>query len=188
MAVRRTQKDLFGKPIKRRRPRFEWSLERAEKATLPLRAARVRWLKTVMPKNRALVMPLETFYVFEEAKSSFVYGCFVASTVLSAAFVEHWLGARLSQRGFTREADRGLAAMIGRCRKNDLLNPALLDRIDRLRLIRNPFTHLKSFDHPHGLGQRSVRGRSHPGKVLEADAKESLTTMYTVAAYAFSTI
>jgi hypothetical protein len=130
-------------------------------------------------------MPLETFYVFEEAKSSFVYGCFVASTVLSASFVEHWLGAHLYQRGYSKEAERGLAAMIDCCRKNDLLNHTLLKRIDRLRLIRNPFVHLKSFEHPHGVGQRMLRGRSHPEAVLEADAKESLTTMYTVAVHAF---
>lgn len=186
MAARHTQRDLFGKPIKRRRPRFEWSLERAEKATLPLRAERIRWLERVIPRNQAFGMPLETFYVFEEAKSSFVYGCFVASTVLSAAFVEHWLGAHLSQQGFTKEIERGLAAMTECCRKNNLLNPTLLDRIDRLRLIRNPFAHLKSFDHPHGLGQRSLRGRSHPKQMLETDAKDSLTTMYAVAVYAFT--
>lgn len=131
-------------------------------------------------------MPLETFYVFEEAKSSFVYGCFVASAVLSAAFVEHWLGARLSQKGFAKEAERGLAAVVECCRNNNLLNPALVDRIDRLRLIRNPFVHLKSFDHAHTLGRRISKLRSHPEKLLEEDAKESLITMYTVAAYALA--
>ena len=186
MTNQRGEKDLFGKPVKRRRPKYEWSLEHAEKATLPVRAERIRWLQEVIPKNRAFGMPMETFYVFEEAKSSFVYGCFVASTVLSAAFVEHWLVARISQKGFSKEAERGLSAIIECCRKNNLLNPALLARVDRLRLIRNPFTHLKSFDHPHGLGQRSLRGRSHPETVLESDAKESLTTMYTVAAHAFT--
>lgn len=161
-------------------------MQHAEKATLPIRAERIRWLERVIPKNRAFGMPLETYYVFEEAKSSFVFGCFVASTVLSAAFVEHWLGARLSQKGFTKDAERGLAAIIECCRTNNLLNPGLLTRIDRLRLIRNPFAHLKSFDHPHGLGQRVGRERSPPEKILEADAKESLTTMYTVAVHVFT--
>lgn len=186
MSARRVNRDLFGKPIKQRRPRYEWSLERVEKATLPVRAERVRWLEKVIPKNRGFAMPTETFYVFEEAKSSFVYGCFVASTVLAAAFVEHWLSARLAQRGFNKAANNGLAAMIECCRKNHLLNPTLLEKVNRLRLIRNPFTHLKSFDHPHGLGQRSLRERSHPEALLEVDAKESLTTMYTVAVYAFA--
>jgi hypothetical protein len=131
-------------------------------------------------------MPLETFYVFEEAKSSFVYGCFVGTTVLSAAFVEHWLATRLSKKGYVKEAERGLAAMTECCQKHNLLNPGLIDRIDQLRLIRNPFIHLKSFDHPRTLGQRTFRQKSHPEQVLEDDAKQSLITMYTVAAYALA--
>jgi hypothetical protein len=65
-------KDLFGKPIRQRRPRYEAALERAEKASLPARAARVRWLSQVIPKNVTFGMPPETFYVFEDAKCSFV--------------------------------------------------------------------------------------------------------------------
>jgi hypothetical protein len=157
-----------------------------EKATLPLRAERIRWLERVIPKDRAFGMPLETFYVFEEAKSSFVYGCFVGSVVLAAAFVEHWLAARLSQRGFGKEAERGLAAMIECCRKHDLVNSTLLDKVERLRLIRNPFVHLKSFQHPHGIGQRALRTRLHPQETLEQDARESLIVMYSIAVHALS--
>jgi hypothetical protein len=179
--VARLAKDLFGNPVKQRRPRFEWSLGRTEKATLPVRAARIRWLDSIMPRNHAYGMPPETFYVFSEAKSAFVYGCFVSTTVLCAAFVEHWLGSQLSNRGFSKEAERGLASMIDCCRKNNLLNSAILDRVERLRLIRNPFVHLKSFEHPHTIAQRSVRERRHPFSIMEADAKDSLITMYTVA-------
>jgi len=182
---RQIAKDLFGKPLRHRRPRFERALERVERATLPARAERIRWLERVIPRNRAYAMPLETYYVFEEARSSFVYGCFVASTLLSAAFVEHWLGTRLAQCGHTKEAERGLAAIVECCRCHDILIPVLVDRIDRLRVIRNPFVHLKSFDHPHTLGRRSVSLRAHPEQLLEQDAKESLITMYTVATYAF---
>lgn len=60
MAKRAVTKDLFGKPIRQRRPRYEAVLERGEKKNLPLRAARVRWLSEVIPKNRMFGMPLET--------------------------------------------------------------------------------------------------------------------------------
>jgi hypothetical protein len=136
-----------------------------------------------MPRNRAYAMPPETFYVFSEAKSAFVYGCFVSTTVLCAAFVEHWLGAQLSNRGFSKEAERGLASMIECCRKNNFLDATISDRVERLRLIRNPFVHLKSFEHPHTIGQRIMRELRDPFSIMEADAKESLITMYTVATY-----
>jgi hypothetical protein len=157
---KRIDRDLFGNPIKHRRPRYEWSLGRAESSTLPVRAARVRWLATKLPRNRTYMMPQETFYVFDEAKSCFVYGCFVATTVLCAAFVEHWLVGHLGTIGFAKEAERGLASMLGCCRKHDFLDPLILNRIERLRMIRNPFMHLKAFDHPHTIGQRTLRDRA----------------------------
>jgi hypothetical protein len=137
-----------------------------------------------MPRNLSYFGPIETFYVFDEAKSSFVYGCFVATTVLSAAVVEHWLTDRVSERGHAKEAERGFAAMIQCCREHNLLNAALVDRIDRLRLIRNPFMHVKGVNHPHTLSRRLGKQRTHPERVLEQDAKDSLITMYTVVALA----
>lgn len=122
--------------------------------------------------------------MFDEAKSSFIYGCFVASTVMAAAFVEHWLAGQLSNRGFAKEAERGLAAIVTCCKQQNLMNEAILDRVERLRQIRNPFVHLKSFEHPHSIGQRTLRERRHPFSIMESDAKESLITMYLVAKYA----
>ena len=92
---RPTIKDLFGKTIRQRRPRFETALERADRRTLADRAARVRWLDGVIPKNVGFGLPLETAFVFEEAQYSFTYGNFVAVIVLAAAFVEHWFASNL---------------------------------------------------------------------------------------------
>ena len=184
MAKRIAQRDLFGKPIRRMRPRYEAALERGEKRSLPARAARVRWLSEIIPKNKGFVMPLETYYVFEEAKSSFVYGHFVATIVLAASFVEHWLAGGLARRGYQRDAARGLAASIKIARKKGLVHPALLSKAERLRLIRNPFVHLKALDHEHTITRRFLRLKKDPAELLESDAKEALITMYGVAAYA----
>jgi hypothetical protein len=181
-----TARDLFGKPVRSQRPRYEVSLERGDKRTLPDRAARVRWLSGVIPTNLMFGMPLETLLVFQEAKSSFIYGNFVAAIVMASSFVEHWLSASLDERGYQKEASRGLASSIKCARANNLVAPLLLDKADRLRLIRNPFAHLKSFDHEHSLNQRLMRKRAHPAALLEADAQEALITMYGIAIYAFA--
>jgi hypothetical protein len=180
-------KDLFGKPGRQRRPRYEAALERGEKRTLPERAARVRWLSEVIPKDRIFGMPLETSLVFEEAKASFVYANFVAVIVLAASFVEHWFIANLGMRGYQKEASQGLAAAINCARSNALVNPIILDKVDRLRLIRNPFVHLKSIDHEHLVGRRLVTTRQVSLQaMLEDDAKEALIAMYGVASHAFA--
>lgn len=182
MANRIGARDLFGTPTRARRPRYEAALERAEKASLPARAARVRWLSRVIPKNTGFVMPFETHLVFEEAKSSFVYGHFVATIVLAASFIDHWLAAGLARRGF--EMSRGLAASIKIAREKRLISPILLDKADRLRLIRNPFAHLKPLGHQHSISQRIAGALANPTVVLEDDAKEALIAMYGIAVYA----
>ncbi len=139
-----------------------------------------------MPKHYGFLMPLETAVVFEEAKSTFVYGNFVATVVLAAAFVEHWFVASLASRGYEKEASRGLAACIKFARDHSLVDGLVLDKADQLRLIRNPFVHLKSYDHQHNIGQRAWRYKIDPWALLENDAKEALIAMYGVARYAFS--
>jgi hypothetical protein len=178
--------DLFGRVIKQRRPRYEASLERREMRALPERAARIRWLATVIPKNKIFAMPLETGLVFEEAKSSFVYGNFVAVTVLAAAFIEHWFIASLGNRGFEKEASRGLAAAIRCARTHRLVDSLILDKADRVRLIRNPFVHLRPFEDQQTVGQRMYQKREYDvAALLEDDAREALVAMYGVATYAF---
>lgn len=129
-------------------------------------------------------MPMESWYVFEEARLSFLAGCYVSTILLCEAFIEHLLSARVGERGFRRDA-RTLATIVACCRANNFLDSSLLDRIDRLRQIRNPFVHLKSFDHPHGIGQRSLALRQHPHRVLEEDARSSLETLFLVVGRAF---
>ncbi len=112
MSPRVVIKDLFGKPIRHRRPRYEAALEKADKASLSRRAMRVRWIAQAIPRNILMAMPYETMCVFQEAKASFISGQFVATVVLAASFLEHWFTSNLGSIGFEREASQGLAASI----------------------------------------------------------------------------
>ena len=176
--------DLLGKPIRTRRPKYEKALERHDLRSVPERAERIRWLSSVMPKNGGYLMPLESSHVFREAKDCFIYGQFVATVVLAASFSEHWLGNILQATGEEKVAGQGLAAIVAHCRNQGLLPAVLCEQLDTLRKIRNPFVHLKSFDHPHNLGQRMIKRQAHPQAILESDAKLALVSMYAVTVYA----
>jgi hypothetical protein len=178
-------KDLFGKSLRQRRPRYEAALEKADKASLSRRGMRVRWLAQTIPRNILMAMPYETMCVFQEAKASFISGQFVATIVLAASFLEHWFASKLGSIGFDKEASQGLAASIDCARKNNLVPSVLLDKADRLRQIRNPFVHLKSFEHEHNISRRAFVMRQHPDQLLERDAQDSLTLMYGITLYAF---
>ena len=69
--------------------------------------------------------------------------------------------------------------------KSNLVDSMILDKADRLRLVRNLFVHLKSFEHEHNLGNRSVRLGAHPKRILEQDANDAIIALYAVAVYAF---
>jgi hypothetical protein len=185
MATRRPSKDLFGRPLLQKRPKYEASLERVDKRSLPSRAARVRWLSTMIPWNLGFVMPFESMLVFKEAQSTYAHGNFVGTVLLCTSFVEHWFSAGLRKRGLQKEADRGLAASIKVARQRKLADCSLLDAADELRKIRNPFVHLKGFDHEHGIVRRAVNRGKDPMQLIEQDAKEAIITMYSVAIYAF---
>jgi hypothetical protein len=176
-----TQKDLFGKPIRQRKSQNQAMLERYDLETLPERIERLKWVQRVFPHDRGFLMSLETVYVFGEAKMAFINGEFIATLLLVSAFIEHWLGAHIESRGFHKEARAGLAAIIDCARKNKLVHGFLLDKADHIREIRNPFVHLKPFTHKHTLGQRALGIRAHPLEIMEKDARDALSIMYTIA-------
>ena len=82
-------KNLFGERIRARRPPYVATLERADALSRSDRAARVRWLRKLMPRGGTFMAPAETFVVFQDAKASFVNGQFISATVLATAFVDH---------------------------------------------------------------------------------------------------
>lgn len=186
MPKRPAARDLFGKPVRQRRPRYEAALEEQDRRTRADRAARVRWLSDTIPKNLMFGTSVETALVFEEATASFVYGNFVAAVVLASAFVEHWFVASLIARGYQKQASQGLAAAIACARANNLVNALVLDKADQLRLIRNPFVHLKAYDHQFTVGRRLMKtAEPSLAAMLESDAKLAIVAMHGVAIYAF---
>jgi len=172
-------KDLFGLERRSPRPAYEAALEERDKLTRPSRAARVRWLKQKLPSG-GLGMPGDTWFVFSEARSTFVEGYFVATVVLSAAFAEHWMIGQLEVRGFAKDARTGLAGCVRCARRECLWSDFLLDRVDYLRTIRNPFVHLKEMGHEHSLTGRSWTRKIATEELAEGDAKHSLETIFAL--------
>ena len=172
--------DLFGRPIPVRRSRSQIELERYDRETMTGRIARLNYVKRVHPAG-GFGMPIESVMVFTEAKMAFVDGLFVSVLLLCSSFIEHVLGSMLEARSYRKEAKAGLAAQIACARKNGVLDEYLLEKADRLREVRNPFVHLKPFDHEHGIHRRMMRARQDPYDILETDARTALSITYAFA-------
>ena len=113
--------------------------------------------------------------------------------MLAQAFIEHRLQSLLIAKGLVKESKKGIKFIIDYCRTNNLIGGFLLDKIDYIRKIRNPFSHLKDYDYSYNIDQRlmtqlrntkSEENRiKDPAKMLEADAKEAILLMYTIVGH-----
>lgn len=65
-------------------------------------------------------------------------------------------------------------------KENNLLHPFLVEKIENLRRIRNPFVHYRKMEDAENLDHRSVDIGIHHFDLAEKDAKEALAVMYEV--------
>lgn len=172
--------DLFGGKVKRRATYLERLLVKHDKDSFPGRLERLKHMREILPRGIGLVGNIETIYLLREAELAFMNGAFIATIMLSQAFVEHWLQPRLESRGFGKKAKGGLKAIVQCCRACSLLDEFLLRRIDHLRQARNPLSHLKPYDHPFTLSQRLFLEHRPPEDILQQEAKNALSVAYSV--------
>jgi hypothetical protein len=175
-----SQKDLFGHVIKQRTSRLENLLTRIDRESYQSRLERLKYTEDIRPKGHGMVGSIETIFIFHEAGWAYLNGAFISTILLSQAFVERRLQDYMSSKGLEAEAKKGAQAIINYCRKHHLVNEFLLKKFDRLRQVRNPLVHLKAIDHPLTLGRRIFWEQKQPADILESDAKEALSLMYTI--------
>jgi hypothetical protein len=173
-------RDLFGKALPRRQAHLAASLHRLDSDTFDHRLERLQYLNTVFPKGMAYMLPPETHFIFQEAKAAYVAGFSVAVVLLTQAFIEHYYQLCLQRSPHCGIAERGLAGIVDCLRQHNLEHELILNRVDALRLVRNPFTHLKKFEHPHTLSQRAIANQQNPLALLEEDAKKALDVLFAI--------
>lgn len=167
------------------RSKYEKALLRYDEETFPDRLERLQYLNKIYPKGLAFGSDAETVFVFDEAKMSFINGEFISTILLTQAFVERWLQQYFDSKGQKKLGKEGLKKMTEYARANDLVPQFILGKIDEMRVKRNPFVHLKHFDHEHTLNQRMMKSiRNENAKtyyeIMLEDAKEAISLMYTI--------
>ena len=117
-------------------------------------------------------------FALDELKRSYIYGNFMATTLLAQAFVEQSLGGSYSISGQDAVVGKGFSALIDKASQDELISQKLAQALHDLRRMRNPYTH-----HIIGAGKRSYMGRiaqsgfSAPEDLVVEDAKFSVRTV-----------
>ena len=180
------QVDLFGnKPIKKI-TKFETALKRYDKETIDERGERLKYIATLLPDEYMFGGDPETIFIFEEAKMAFINGQFISTILLSQAYIERILQIHYNSLGLDTLSKKGLKAIIDHAKKNKTIHHFLLPKIDELRKKRNPFVHLKDYEHGYNLSQRIFNnikeGKSYKyfTEIIYDDAKEAIRLMYAI--------
>ena len=107
-------------------------------------------------------------------------GPVLATILAAAAHVEHTLAEELELRGIVSPgASPPFERMIAMARGHLVFRPSdMLDKIDALRLVRNPLTHCKRAGHELAIGTKFRAQKRHPTLSLEEDAKLALEVMH----------
>lgn len=153
------------------------ALSRSDESTRIVRAERIEWLAQHESHPAAYFGAVDTLRLVEEARVCFISGHFVAAVLLSTSFVEHTLADELNELGLIKGKPT-LERMIKLAREHLGLPSDLMDHADRLRELRNPFTHRRPETDPDTLGNRFLSAKTHPDTILETDAKLALRVMY----------
>jgi hypothetical protein len=141
------------------------------------RAERIEWLSVCDSRPPAFSGPMDTLRIIEEARRCYIHGHFVATVMLATAFLEHTLADELEHLGLLKGKPT-LERMIDLARNHLELPIDLLNRANRLREVRNPFTHRRPHDDKDTFGNRFRAARAHPNTILEADAQLAIKVMY----------
>ncbi len=175
------QLDLFGEEYSL------WSvlwlqIEMGHEASRLARYRRFQFLDT-LADGRTLWLTTEMRILLEEVRSTFVNGEFTATLLLALSFIEHWVSPRMVHRRQSKTAARArISDILKHLQKTGELPPFLIECIDRLRDVRNPFTHpMLGAGHRIDLVSRGVELNDR--LFLEREARRAVGLLYAVVAY-----
>lgn len=171
------QVDLFGNEIDDR-DSYERELIEFDKATFQERLSRFRYFYKYFPDYDSIIFGTdESYKIFREVKSCFINKEYIAVVILSLSFIERRFQESLHNFGLEKESKETISNILKKFKGNSSVPNYFIERVDFLRLKRNPFVHLRDIDDKDNLYSRSSKYRKNMDEILEKDAKEAIALM-----------
>jgi len=101
-------------------------------------------------------------YLFEEARYCSVYAQYIASTLLSLAFIEHTLASVLYASGDNDIPKARISDLLVKAKKEGLISESEFDLSDKVRKVRNPISHFRKPNDKINIEYRGVENDCHP--------------------------
>ena len=157
-------------------------LDNEDKQCRDDRIKRLKWTKKKYPRIEISLFygGLKSRYLFEEARYCFVYGQYIASTLLSLSYIENELASFLYASGENDIKGKRVVDLLKAARENKLISQSEFDVLDKVRKIRNPLTHFRKPVDKDTIEYRSVMNYRHPYEIIEEDAKIALRANFRI--------
>lgn len=170
--------DLFGNSIKKKIDVEETELRNYDTNSLKGRLKRLKSINRNFPFGSREFGSEESSRIFDEAIHSYIFGQFITTIILAQAFIERRFQEYFNIRLDNERAKYTLNQFIKEFKGTGFLPDYLFEKIDKLRLKRNPFLHHRIPLQKDTLMARSLIYGIHPDKLLEIDAKDAIDLMF----------
>ena len=157
------------------------ALARWDESSREDRARRLIWAGQFNKSYGMVVDRPEKLALLHEAQDCFTNGHFIAVLIAALAFIEQTLVGEYELKNRAHPGTLSLGALIAAAKTQQLLPEPLLDDINRLRQVRNPFVHSVApggNQQQHRLAIRASQQGLHPESILTEDAELAIRTMF----------
>lgn len=168
--------DIFGNNIDSDPARKE--LLSYDENSFAERLKRLKHINQVFPFGRREYGSEESMRIFDETVHCYIFGQYIATIILAQAFIERrfqeYFHIRLDDKRAKYTLDKFIKEFMG----TEFLPDFILEKIDKIRLKRNPFVHHRMPLQKDTLMARSIGSETHPDEVLQKDAKDAMEVMF----------
>jgi len=114
-------------------------------------------------------------FALEEVWRSYIGANYLSVVMCAQNFLEHLLAAHHIMSGEDLTAEGGFSKLIDLAEKDGAVEPSMAERMHRLRKMRNPYVHPRSYSRPRNYMARIIdNGFKEPLVLLEEDAEFAL--------------
>ncbi len=141
------------------------------------RLSRLNWLIDNSPEAVYWTFPggLLAKSLFEEMRYCFVYGQFLATTILGLAYIERTLAALFYARGRDDLKRAGVSKLLKEAHTRGMIVTSEYQQLDNLRRTRNIYSHFRRPGQKESVALRAVTEHKSFYSVIEEDATVVVT-------------
>jgi hypothetical protein len=154
----------------------------ADARSLPDRLERLKFVRAQHPaENDHLFFggPIPA-QAFQEMQFSYIHGAYISCTLAAQVVLEHLFAAFLEWNGRAGLNGAGFKALSEAALAEGLISQDEFDNFERLRGIRNPYTHSKPFMGESCFVRRSAESGLGPQELFKGDAERALMIVVRV--------